>query len=356
VARVAGRGAEGVFRGPFHGGRGGRGRPGALAHLVRQPRRALGVAAARDTARRHRALARAAAPVEGRAARRRLRALVLGGAGGTGGSGGGGGGVRRDAVRRAVGLPGDFPRTSSGDTQRHRHRRICPRPGHRRSRQARHRPDAPLRDLRGPDHQAEGRARAAARGGVTRSLGATRALRGGGGHESARPRGLGPRDRAAGVAVRGGLDPRDAAEAGDHPAADPRARVRVPVGLRAARHRQPGGDGVRYRGRRLAGGRHPRGGRRGCDRAARAARRPGVARRRAEHAAARSWPRGRDGIRRARAGRDRVLLGRGRGPDRDAVRGAGRGHLTGEPVRFALLAVIRIWVWCTSIPRLRPSG
>ena len=80
-----------------------------------------------------------------------------------------------------------------------------------------------------------------------------------------------PGGRAAVVAVRGALDPGDAAEGGDHPAAYARARVRVPVGIRAARDRQPGGDGVRDRGRGVAGRRHPRGGRRGRDRAARAA-------------------------------------------------------------------------------------
>ena len=99
------------------------------------------------------------------------------------------------------------------------------------------------------------------------------------------------------------LDPGDAAEGGDHPAADACPGVRVPVGLRAAWHRQPGGDGVRDRRGGVAGGRHPRGGRRGRDRAARAAGRPGVPRRRAEHAAARPGPGGRDGARRAGSGR-----------------------------------------------------
>ena len=48
-------------------------------------------------ARRHDALPRAAAPVEGRAARRRVRAVVLGGAGGRHPRVGGGGGLRRHA-------------------------------------------------------------------------------------------------------------------------------------------------------------------------------------------------------------------------------------------------------------------
>jgi alpha-maltose-1-phosphate synthase len=44
--------------------------------------------------------------------------------------------------------------------------------------------------------------------------------------------------------VRRGLDPGDAGPAAADPAAHPRHRVRVPVGVRAARHRQPRGDGV----------------------------------------------------------------------------------------------------------------
>ena len=39
----------------------------------------------------------------------------------------------------------------------------------------------------------------------------------------------------------------DGAQAAGHPAAHPRGRVRVPLGLRAARHRQPRGDGLRAR-------------------------------------------------------------------------------------------------------------
>ena len=55
---------------------------------------------------------------------------------------------------------------------------IRARPGDGRPGQARRRPVAALRDLRGPDHQAEGRARAAAGGGRARPVGAARALRG----------------------------------------------------------------------------------------------------------------------------------------------------------------------------------
>ena len=49
----------------------------AQPHVVREPRRPPGEAALRRAARRDRAQPRAAAPVEGRAARRRLRAVDL---------------------------------------------------------------------------------------------------------------------------------------------------------------------------------------------------------------------------------------------------------------------------------------
>ena len=50
------------------------------------------------------------------------------------------------------------------------------------------------------------------------------------------------------VAARGRrLDPRHAAARRGRRAAEPRHRLRLPVGLRAARHRQPRGDGVRAR-------------------------------------------------------------------------------------------------------------
>ncbi len=77
-------------------------RPGALAHLVRQLRRSPRLAAARRAARRHRALARAAAAVEGRAARRRLRRLVVGRADVVRGRGRRDRGVGGDARRRAA--------------------------------------------------------------------------------------------------------------------------------------------------------------------------------------------------------------------------------------------------------------
>ena len=55
---------------------------------------------------------------------------------------------------------------------------------------------------------------------------------------------------------------RDAAAGGRPPGAQPRHGVRLPVDLRAARHRQPRGDGVRDGRRRQRRRRHPRGRRR----------------------------------------------------------------------------------------------
>ena len=110
-----------------------------------------------------RALARAAAPVEGRAARRRLRAVVVLRAHG----GGGGRRDRRrlggDARRPARRLPGDRPRARRRYLQRDRHRRVRARPRHRRARAPRHRPRRAVDRLRRAHHAPEGR-RAPARG------------------------------------------------------------------------------------------------------------------------------------------------------------------------------------------------
>ena len=95
------------------GGRRGRRRPRPLPHLVHQPRRPPGQAAVRHAPRRHLALARAAPAVEGRAARRRLPAVVVGRAHRLRG------GRRRDrgepgvARRRAASLPGASTRPRS---------------------------------------------------------------------------------------------------------------------------------------------------------------------------------------------------------------------------------------------------
>ena len=59
--------------------------------------------------------------------------------------------------------PGHRPRPGRGDPQRRRHRRVHPRPRHRRPPAARHRPGPALRHLRGADHPAEGHRPAARR-------------------------------------------------------------------------------------------------------------------------------------------------------------------------------------------------
>ena len=93
-------------------------------HLVRQPRRAPRQAAPRHPPRRHVALARAAAPVEGRAARRRVPPVVVGRADRLRGR------RRRDRRqrgvegRRAAQLPGARSGARPRRPQRHRRRAV----------------------------------------------------------------------------------------------------------------------------------------------------------------------------------------------------------------------------------------
>ena len=89
------------------------------------------------------------------------------------------------------------------------------------------------------------------------------------------------RRRAAGGARGRGLDRRHAPARRDPAVPHPRDGVRLPVGLRAAGHREPRGDGLRDRGGRERGRRHPRGRGRRRDRAARPVRRRCAARVRA---------------------------------------------------------------------------
>ena len=65
----------------------------------------------------------------------------------------------------------------------------------------------------------------------------------------------------AGPARRRHRDRADAATRGAHRGAQPRHCLRLPVHLRAAGHREPGGDGLRRRRRRQRHRRYPRGGR-----------------------------------------------------------------------------------------------
>ena len=75
-------------------------------------------------------------------------------------------------------------------------------------------------------------------------------------------------DGLAADAQRRGVDRRDAPPRRRRRAAHRRDRVRLPLDLRAARHREPRGDGLRDRGGRHRDRRHPRGRRRRRDRLA----------------------------------------------------------------------------------------
>ena len=130
-----------------------------FAHVVRQHGRALGEADVRHPARRDVALARTAAAVEGRAARRRLPRVVMGRAHRLRGGRGGDRRQPRFAARRAAVVP--EPRRGEGPrrAQRDRHRVLQARPGDRRARPARRRPRPAVGRVRRPHHPAEGRAR-----------------------------------------------------------------------------------------------------------------------------------------------------------------------------------------------------
>ena len=191
------RGAAHARRRPGDRRRLRRHRPGALAHLVRQLRRPPRLAAARRPARRVRALARAAAAVEGRAARRRLRGLVVRRADVVRGGGRRHRGVGGDARRRARVVPLDRPGARARRPQRHRHRRLVaarrPRPGARAGR----RPGPAVGRVRRPDHPAEGAAALPARVRRAAARGPGRAVRRRAGHPGDRGRGRGPGRRAA---------------------------------------------------------------------------------------------------------------------------------------------------------------
>ena len=196
---------------PVDDGRGGRRGPGALAHLVRQPRRAPGLDAVRGTARGHRALAGATAAVEGGAARRWVRPVQLVRAGGGRGRRRGDRGVRGDAGGRAGRLPRGAAGPGPGHPERDRRRGV--RPG-RRDRGA-----APVRggpvpargDLRRADHPAERGPGAAPGGRQPAARGAAGAVRGPAGHPRAGRGGQRAGDQPAGRTDRGDLDPGDAA-------------------------------------------------------------------------------------------------------------------------------------------------
>ena len=254
-----GRAAGGLDR-PGDGRRRRGRRARAQPHLVRQPRRAPGAAAPRHPARRDGAQPRAAAALEGRAARRRLRALVLLRADRARGGRRDHRGLGGDAARRPRVLPGDRPGAGRGDLQRHRHRRVPARPAAPTCSSA----TGSTRSCRRSSSSAGSRAR---RGSRTCSR---------------RRSTFDPHAQL--VLCAGAPDtPEIGAEIERHverlrtergnviwldrmlpkprgdPAPQPRDRLRLPVDLRAARDRQPRGDGLRGGGRRDRDGRHPRG-------------------------------------------------------------------------------------------------
>ncbi len=247
-----------------------RDRPGPLPHLVRQHGRTPGEPPARCPPCRDRPLLGAAASLEGRAAGRRLRRLVVGRAHRLRGRRGGHRGVGRHARRRAAVLPLDRPDAGPRGPQRHRHHRLGadprPRPGARAGR----RPGPSLGRLRRSDHPPEGAAALPARGRAGAAGRPDRAVRRGSRHPRDRGRGGGPGRGPRRHPVRRRVDPRHAAAPRRRRAADRRDRLRLSVDLRAAGDRQPRGDGVRDRRRRDRHRRHPGGRRAGRDRAARA--------------------------------------------------------------------------------------
>ena len=253
-------------------------RPRPLAHVVRQPGRPPGQAAVRHPPRGHVALARAVAAVEGRAARRRLRPVVVGRAHGL--RGGRRGDRRQRGVqgRRPGRLPGARPGCGPRRPQRHRHRAVPPGARDRRAGPPRARSRPPDRVVRRPHHPPEGRGAPAARRARRRPPGATAAAGRRRRHAGAGGRDRRRRRRPAGRSRRRVPRRRAPAARRRPPGADPLDGVRLPVGVRAARHRQPGGHGVRHGGRGQRRRGHPRGRRRRRDRPARPLR-PGRSRR-----------------------------------------------------------------------------
>ena len=217
-------------------------------------------------------------PVEGRAARRRLRAVQLGGEDGVRGRGRGHRGERRHARGHPAGLPDGRPGAGQGGPQRHRPRPVAAAD---QRRGASPRADATVRAL-GIDPS---RPTVVFVGRITRQKGLPYflravellppgrpggALRRRAGHPADHGRGhragrASCAPSASGVVWIEQMLPRDELIA----VLVARHGLRVPVGLRAARHRQPRGHGRRAAGRRHRHRRHPGGHRRRRHRAAR---------------------------------------------------------------------------------------
>ena len=193
-----------------------------LPHLVRQPRRPPRQAAVRHPARRDVALARAAAPVEGRAARRRLPAVVVGRAHGLRGR------RRRDRGRARRRAPTCSPPTrrstrhgSMSSTTASTPTSTGPTRTSTCSTGSASTLDRPIGRLRRADHPPEGRAPPAAGRARLRSDGAARAAR-----RRRRHAGAGRRDRRRG---------RRAARCPRRRALDHRQRSAAPTSARSCR-------------------------------------------------------------------------------------------------------------------------
>ena len=175
-AAPPGRVAGGVDRpgdGRRSGGRRGRPQP----HVVHEPRRSPGKAALRRPACRDRAQPGASAPMEGRAARWRLRVVFLLRANRARGGGRDHRRLGGDAARRARVLSDDRGRAGRGDLQRRRHRGVPAGRAHRRTRAVRDRSGAAFGCVRRTHHAPEGASVPARRRARIRPAGPARALR-----------------------------------------------------------------------------------------------------------------------------------------------------------------------------------
>ena len=288
-------------------------------------------AAARHPARAHRALARAAAAVEGRAARRRLPGVVLG---------------RADRVRNADaviavsrGMKADilavYPFIDP-DKVHVVHNGIdttlyAPDRSTDVLERIRRRPGPAVRDLRRPDHPAEGRRAPARRRPRLRSGGAAGALRRRAGHPGDRRGHRGAVESLRADAHRRGVDPRDAAARRTWSSC---SRTRPCSSARRCTSRSASSTWRRWPARRRSsprGRRHPRGRRRRRDRAAGAA-----TRRRTRRGSRRRWPRRSTRSSATRSGPRRWAGPGGRGPCRSSAgtrSPAARSRSTGRCAR-----------------------
>ena len=251
-------------------------RPRPLPHVVRQPRRAPRQAALRHPARRRRRT---------RSSRQRpWKAEQLGGGYALSSWAERTAYEAADAViavsaasqrRRPRRLPGARPGTRPRRAQRHRHRAV---PAGARDRRAGRASASTSTGRSSPSSGGSPARRACRTCCVPRSAfdaGAPRSLLLAGAADTPE---LAAETDAAVAALRRRARRRRARHRGAAarrrpPGAQPLDGVRVPVDLRAARHRQPRGDGVRHRRRGQRRRRHPRGRRRRRDRAARPLRR-----------------------------------------------------------------------------------